>query len=153
MSQRRQWHPTPVLLPGKSRGRRSLVGCCLWGRTESDWSDLAAAAAAAGMSGSYLSLEVISCDIVIYRKKQVFAFHYFSGRDLKSLEFPKWWQKMSFVMLMVTCRPPKDEGWLPGKPIMWLEGWNFESHLLIYKDGRGAEGISLTNAQWFNKWW
>ena len=34
--QRRQWHPTPVLLPGKSRGRRSLVGCRLWGRTESD---------------------------------------------------------------------------------------------------------------------
>ena len=33
---RRQWHPTPVLLPGKSHGRRSLVGCCLWGCTESD---------------------------------------------------------------------------------------------------------------------
>ena len=29
---RRQWHPTPVLLPGKSRGRRSLVGCSPWGR-------------------------------------------------------------------------------------------------------------------------
>ena len=32
---RRQWHPTPVLLPGKSHGRRSLVGCHLWGCTES----------------------------------------------------------------------------------------------------------------------
>ena len=30
--QRRQWQPTPVLLPGKSHGRRSLVGCSLWGR-------------------------------------------------------------------------------------------------------------------------
>ena len=29
---RRQWHPTPVLLPGKSHGRRSLVGCSAWGR-------------------------------------------------------------------------------------------------------------------------
>ena len=28
---RRQWHPTPVLLPGKSHGRRSLVGCGSWG--------------------------------------------------------------------------------------------------------------------------
>ena len=28
---RRQWHPTPVLLPGKSHGRRCLVGCSLWG--------------------------------------------------------------------------------------------------------------------------
>ena len=33
---RRQWHPTPVLLPGKSHGQRSLVGCSLWGHTESD---------------------------------------------------------------------------------------------------------------------
>ena len=30
--QRRQWHPTPVLSPGKSHGRRSLVGCSPWGR-------------------------------------------------------------------------------------------------------------------------
>ena len=29
--QRRQWHPTPVLLPGKCHGRRSLVGCSPWG--------------------------------------------------------------------------------------------------------------------------
>ena len=29
---RRQWHPTSVLLPGKSHGRRSLVGCSPWGR-------------------------------------------------------------------------------------------------------------------------
>ena len=28
----RQWYPTPVLLPGKSRGWRSLVGCSPWGR-------------------------------------------------------------------------------------------------------------------------
>ena len=29
---RRQWHPTPVLLPGKSHGQRGLVGCNPWGR-------------------------------------------------------------------------------------------------------------------------
>ena len=33
---RRKWQPTPVFLPGESQGRGSLVGCCLWGRTESD---------------------------------------------------------------------------------------------------------------------
>ena len=33
---RRQWQPTPVLLPGKSHGRRSRVGCSPWGREESD---------------------------------------------------------------------------------------------------------------------
>ena len=32
MAQRRQWHPTLVLLPGKSHGRRRLVGCSPWGR-------------------------------------------------------------------------------------------------------------------------
>ena len=32
---RRQWQPTPVFLPGESQGRGSLVGCHLWGRTES----------------------------------------------------------------------------------------------------------------------
>ena len=36
---RRQWHPTPLLLPGKSHGRRSLVGCSLWGRYESDMTE------------------------------------------------------------------------------------------------------------------
>jgi len=34
--EQRQWHPTPVLLPGKSHGRRSLVGCTPGGHWESD---------------------------------------------------------------------------------------------------------------------
>ena len=34
--QRRRWHPTPVLLPGKPHGWRSLVGYSPWGREESD---------------------------------------------------------------------------------------------------------------------
>ena len=33
---RRQWQPTPVVLPGKSHGQRSLVGCSPWGRWELD---------------------------------------------------------------------------------------------------------------------
>ena len=36
---RRQWQPTPVLLPGKSHGRRSLVGCSPWGRKELDMTE------------------------------------------------------------------------------------------------------------------
>ena len=36
MHWRKQWHPTPVLLPGESQGQGSLVSCHLWGRTESD---------------------------------------------------------------------------------------------------------------------
>ena len=40
MLQRRRWHPTPVLLPGKSHERRSLVGCSPWGLEESDTTEL-----------------------------------------------------------------------------------------------------------------
>ena len=37
---RRTWQPTPVFLPGESQGRGSLVGCRLWGRTESDTTEV-----------------------------------------------------------------------------------------------------------------
>ena len=39
MRWRRKWQPTPVFLPGESRGQGSLVGCHLWGRTESDMTE------------------------------------------------------------------------------------------------------------------
>ena len=37
---RKKWQPTPVFLPGESQGQRSLVGCRLWGRTESDTTEV-----------------------------------------------------------------------------------------------------------------
>ena len=37
---RRKWQPTPVFLPGESQGRGSLAGCRLWGRTESDTTEV-----------------------------------------------------------------------------------------------------------------
>ena len=36
MHWRRKWQPIPVFLPGESQGQRNLVGCSLWGHTESD---------------------------------------------------------------------------------------------------------------------
>ena len=39
MHWRRKWQPTPVFLPGESQGRQSLVGCRLWGCTESDMTE------------------------------------------------------------------------------------------------------------------
>ena len=36
----KEWQPTPVFLPGESQGQGSLVGCCLWDRTESDTTEL-----------------------------------------------------------------------------------------------------------------
>ena len=40
-SQRRAWQPTPVFLPGESRGQRSLVGYSPQGRKESDMTETA----------------------------------------------------------------------------------------------------------------
>ena len=40
MHWRRKWQPTPVFLPKESQGWGSLVGCHLWGRTESDTSEV-----------------------------------------------------------------------------------------------------------------
>ena len=37
---RRKWQPTPVFLPGESQGPGSLVGCRLWGHTESDTTEV-----------------------------------------------------------------------------------------------------------------
>ena len=39
MHWRRKWQPTPVFLPGESQGQGSLVGCRLWGHTESDMTE------------------------------------------------------------------------------------------------------------------
>ena len=40
MHWRRKWQPAAVFLPGESQGRGSLVGCHLWGRTESDTTEV-----------------------------------------------------------------------------------------------------------------
>ena len=40
MHWRRKWQPTAVFLPGESQGRGSLVGCRLWGHTESDTTEV-----------------------------------------------------------------------------------------------------------------
>ena len=40
MHWRRKWQPTPVFFPGESQGRGSLVGCRLWGPTESDTTEI-----------------------------------------------------------------------------------------------------------------
>ena len=40
MHWRRKWQPTPVFLPGESQGWGSPVGCCLWGHTESDTTEV-----------------------------------------------------------------------------------------------------------------
>ena len=70
MHWRRKWQPTPVFLPGESQGRQGLVGCRLWDRRVGhDWSDLAAAAAAAHASKVILKIlqarlqQYVNCEL------------------------------------------------------------------------------------------
>ena len=60
MHWRRKWQPTPVFLLGESQGQRSLVGCHPWGRTESDTTDLAAAAVAVAIEHAYILSLIIN---------------------------------------------------------------------------------------------
>ena len=53
MHWRRQWQPAPVILPGESQGQESLVGCCLWGLTESDTTEVTQPAYLRAISRQY----------------------------------------------------------------------------------------------------
>ena len=80
MSRRRKWQLTPVFLPGESQGRGSLVGCHLWGlRVRHDWSDLAAAAAAAAglpVLGRLDVARVGICALFLMLKKACSVIHH-----------------------------------------------------------------------------
>ena len=61
MHWRRKWQPTPVILPGESQGQRSLVDCHLWGRTESDTTEVTAAAADSILKSRDITLPTKVC--------------------------------------------------------------------------------------------
>ena len=87
MHWRRTWQPTPVLLTGESQGRRSLVGCRLWGhRVGHDWSDLAAAAAGPHWL-SILNVAVWRCQYLYYYYylKDLHGVKYCANNDLNFL--------------------------------------------------------------------
>ena len=77
MHWRRKWQPTPVFLPGESQGRWSLMGCCLWGRTESghDWSNLAAALVSLRHKASWPYMLDIPFYIPFYTLEKEMATH------------------------------------------------------------------------------
>ena len=57
---RRWWQPTPVFLPGESCGRRSLVGCCPWGRTESDTTEQLSSSSSSSSAGQWSLSRLLS---------------------------------------------------------------------------------------------
>ena len=60
MHWRRKWQPTPVFFPGESQGWGSLVGCRLWGHTESDMTEVTLHGP--NIPGSYAILLFIASD-------------------------------------------------------------------------------------------
>ena len=75
MHWRRKWQPTPVFLPGESQGRGSLMGCRLWGHTESDTTEVTSK-----QPSSYMSVTTIqTCGLYNFKSsvcKQVLAFYF-----------------------------------------------------------------------------
>ena len=70
MHWRRKWQPTPVFLPGESRGWWSLVGCRLWGRTELDTTEATQTIPGLGRSpggGHGNPLQYVACIIPMDR--------------------------------------------------------------------------------------
>ena len=78
---RRKWHYTPVLLPGKSRGGRSLVGYSPWGRKESDTTERLHS-----LSGHYLFKEKNRPGYTVLRRGFTSpAFKQFNWKDHSAL--------------------------------------------------------------------
>ena len=70
MHWRRKWKPIPVFLPGESQGRGSLVGCHLWGHTESDTTKQLSQSA---MFSSFVLFVVDSPDMLLLPAKSCFS--------------------------------------------------------------------------------
>ena len=94
MHWRRKWQPTPVFLPGESQGRWSLLGCRSMGlhRVRHDWSDLAAAAAAAGLivssrSDEFLVLDLRRTHLVLLSRILTADFTWMSFYQVKEASF------------------------------------------------------------------
>ena len=85
MHWKRKWQPSPVFSPGEFQGRGSLVGCCLWGRTESDTTEATAAAAATTIRSKWkaYTLKKISA----LKKKQIL---HFVNIDEPGEHYAKW---------------------------------------------------------------
>ena len=63
MHWRRKWHSIPVFLPGESQGWGSLVGCRLWGRSESDTTEVT--------SQQQQHMQTTSCEMLDWMKHKV----------------------------------------------------------------------------------
>ena len=109
MHWRRKWQPTPVFLPGESQGRESLVGCHLWGRTESDTTEATQQQQQACHSFSskeqesfnFMAAVTIHSDFGAQENEVCHCFHFFLH-----LFAMKWWDWMPWSWCLECCFKP-----------------------------------------------
>ena len=117
---RRKWQPTPVFLPGESQGRGSLVGCHLWGRTESDTTDgLSSSSSSSRPSCTYTSLLTFqmsrlhtktsyrkSISLGCIWKEQVIMVDFFDCSFQFCFLYTRFmqWILWNFVFVLLKCR-------------------------------------------------
>ena len=80
---RRKWQPTPVFLPGESQGWGSLLGCRLWGRTESDTTEVTQQ-----QQQQYWSIIALKCSVGSCRTAQSISHIYTCISSLLDLPPP-----------------------------------------------------------------
>ena len=88
---RRKWQSTPVLLPGKSHGQRSLVGYSPWGRKESDTTE---------------RLHLLTYELEFSNQKFVFQSHCYHFTTILSSvgSIPKTRGASGLLLLFLTCK-------------------------------------------------
>ena len=97
MRWRRKWQPTPVFLPGESQGQGSLVGCRLWGRTESDTSKATQQQQQQQPEMQTLVFVNSSTSLPSKVEKYIYGKMYMSFKDLI------WKNLVIFVFLLCVC--------------------------------------------------
>ena len=78
---RRKWQRTPVFLPGESQGQGSLVGCHLWGRTESDTTEVTQQQQQQHGINNITILQLINFTMVQALFQSSHILHYLSPHD------------------------------------------------------------------------
>ena len=124
---RRKWQPTPVFLPGESQGRGSLVGCCLWGRTESD---LAAAAADYSLPGSSVKWNFPSKNTGVSCYSLFQGIFQTQGSNLHLLH----WQKNSLPLSHLGSHDSSETNYKRLKSGWWSNSWEISTFPQISKN-------------------
>ena len=103
VSWRRQWHRTPVLLPGKSHGQRSLVGYSPWGREESDTTEWLHFHFSLSFFFSFSILLPFYYQIYYIHTQTIFTFHHLSHNTPFILVSLSPWDQSLIHHIKLTC--------------------------------------------------